>query len=648
MSRRYASPRFFSAAVVFAIAFGCLVARLAWVQVVRADHWRERAQHTSTRTVAETAERGRILDRNGDVLAVSENWMQVGVSNPRRFRSQGKVGRLAPILGVSPDTVERGLATDDRHAVLGEFRIDAGQRESLRHLPAVTLDPRVRRVRYHGDMAVALLGNVGLAGEGRTGLEARYDETLRGRPGRVLMIRDGDDNVRERRALESPVPGGDLLLTLDPHVQALVESELETAREAASAAYAQAIVMDPRDGSLLAIAQVPAQPGSGDPDEPVGRWRVVSATDVFEPGSVAKIFTAASLLQRDVADTSTVFDGLRDTTPDGRRASKHFGRGKPIRDVHPVGRVSLRHGFVRSSNIVFATAAHELLEPDEQYDDLRRFGFGQHSGLALPGESAGILRSPEHALWTMRTQATLAIGQAMAVTGLQLASAASAVLGDGTLYRPRLVHAIRHADGREEVVPPVIARRGVVHSEVAAAVRAMCVDVVEEPSGTGTRAAVPGITVGGKTGTAQVSARSGGYLDGLYNSTFIGFAPADDPRLVVVIVLHRAVGKSFFGGQVAAPAFSAIVREIAATTRLLDRGLGEPIAPVAAVSAPDLVGRSVAEIRELAERAAWGRSLPSLPGAGHVVGQLPLPGTPIHPGAAMQLAFDRGFTGGTH
>jgi len=640
MSRRYSTGRFAVVATVFALAFVALLGRFAWIQVVRSDHWRARAQVRSTDVVDEPARRGRLLDRSGRVLAATEEWTVVGVSRPTRWRREGDVARLAALLGCTVEEIDRRLRRDVRHVVLGEFRIDAATRKELLEVAPVSFERRARRVYPHGDVAASLLGLVRESGDGVTGLEAVFDDVLSGEPGRVLERRDAARIVRDRRVLEPPVDGADLRLTVDLHVQAIVERELESARLEAGAHRAQAMVLDPSTGDVIALAQTPADPEPLPDDPEMSRWRVMPATDVFEPGSVFKLFTAASLLRRGVCDTSTVFDGMREH-PDQYRSKKEFPGGYTIRDVHPVGRVSLRHAFARSSNIVFATAALELLERTEIHDDFRAFGFGEYPGVGFPGETAGILRSPDDPRWSKRTKSTLAIGQEVAVSLLQLGAGAAVVLGDGNLRRPRFVSTIERTDGTVESLPPVVRRRGVVGAEVTSRLRAMTTDVVATDYGTGSRARVAGLEVGGKTGTAQVAERGGGYIDGIYNPTFIGLAPARDPRLVMVVVFHRAPGRTATGGGVAAPVFASIVREVAASTRLLDEGVRETVTPAAMIQAPHLVGRSVAEIRELAVRASWGESLGSLPEQGSVVAQIPPPGTPMRPGARIQVAFGR-------
>lgn len=641
MSRRYASSRFFGVAVVFVLAFGALLGRLAWVQVVRAAHWKEAAQRASTHVVDEPAERGRILGSKGAVLARSETWYRVGVSRPASWRVDGDVDGLARLLGLDTSAVRRAVAADKNHVVLGEFFLEESTRRALESLGSITFTSRVQRVHTNGDMARALLGQVNLGGQGLTGLEAVYDDVLAGTPGKVVELRDAKQNVRERREVEAPRHGPDIVLTIDPQVQSLVEAQLDSARVRAEADLAQAVVMDPWTGDVIAMAQSPALPGSTVDGEDVSPWRVVPVTDVFEPGSVFKLFSAASLLSRGVCDTSTTFDGLR-TNKNQRRSKKHFEDGNfTIRDVNPVGVVSLRHAFARSSNIVLATATHNRLTSDELFGDLSSYGFGRRLGMGFPGETRGILRAPDHPKWSARTRATLAIGQEVGVNLMQLAAGASAMLGDGTLRRPRLVRELRHRNGSIEEVETVVVRRNIVAPEVTDALRAMCVDVVGEPYGTGRRARLDGIVVGGKTGTAQVAASTGGYLPGVYNPTFVGFAPASHPQLVVVIALHRAKATDVSGGGAAAPAFADLLGEIASTTTLLDAGVREAVEAVATVRAPDLVGRHVDEIRELAARAAWGTALPELPGVGTIVGQLPLPGTPMRPDAIMQLAYAR-------
>lgn len=637
MSRRYSTLRFRALVAVLAVFLVVLVGRFTWVQIVRAEHWRTEARDRSTGIVAERAPRGRILDAQGRVLAVDEPRVHVGVSRAAKWLESGDLDALSRAVGKSPRELERAMRGRDAHVrVAMSVLLDPQTRKRLERDPAITLEEAPTRARPYGRTAAHLLGLVSAAGKGVTGLEAVHDAALTGKPGWTRERRDVFREVRDRTPVVAPVPGADLELTLDLQVQGILERELERARVQADAHSAQGVVMDPWTGDVIALAQVPFEPAPL-PDQPnLDPQRVIGIADQFEPGSVFKVFTMAALLQLAVADTSDVYDGGR-TSREQRRVSRAFPGNFTIQDVHPVARVSLRHAFAVSSNIIFAAAANEAMRADEFYAALRSFGFGERLQTGLPGETRGTL--PPTKGWVPRTQPTLAIGQQVGVNLLQLATATSAVVADGDLRAPRFVRALRHADGSVRPVAPVVRRAGVVTPSVIEQIRSLCRDAVEASYGTGERARVEGLDVAGKTGTAQVS-HSRGYLKGVYSPTFVGFVPAHAPRLVVAIAVHRAPGETVYGGNTAAPCFANVVREIAASTSLLDRvDFASAVEEVDRIVAPDLVGRSVDEVQVMAERASWRVAPAELPHAGRVVGQLPRAGTPMRPGAVVQLAF---------
>lgn len=637
MTRRYSTARLRTLVIVLALVFLGLVSRFAWVQVVRAEHWRAQARTRSTEIVPERAPRGRILDVQGRVLAADEPRVHVGVSGAAQWLETGDVKALAQSVGKRTQDVEKALRGRKGHVRIAmSVLLDPATRARLERDPSITIEEAPQRAHPYGTTAAAFLGVVRSNGEGVSGLEAVHDTELAGRMGRVRERRDVYGEVRDRTPVDPPVPGADLELTLDLQVQGILERELENARVEARAHSAQGIVMDPWTGDVIALAQVPLAPEPLTDQPDLDPDRVMAAADLFEPGSVFKIFTMATLLRLAVVDTADVYDGGR-THRDQRRVKRTLVGGFEVQDVHPVGRVSLRHAFATSSNIIFAEAALQGLRDTEFFESLRAFGFGERIGSGFPGETRGIL--PEVARWVPRTQPTIAIGQRVGVNLLQLATAASATISDGDLRAPRFVRRVRHADGRVEEFAPVVRRAGLVPRRVVNTMRALCREAVAAEYGTGEMARIPGLETAGKTGTAQVGTATG-YLQGVYTPTFVGFVPAHAPRLLVVIVLHRAPGESTYGGNTAAPCFARVVGEIASSTRYLDAvSFDAEIADAERITAPQLVGRSVDEVQVLAERALWRLSRAELPAEGRVVGQLPPAGTPMRRGTVVQLAF---------
>ena len=630
MIARYSQTRFRALVVVLALGFVVVAVRLVWLQALGAGKWKARAAAAVVRVRDEPARRGRLLDRNGNLLAASEVRTDLGVTDVERFLREAWVDTLAARLSVAPEGLRRRLrAAGPGHAVILRDRVlDARTRRALRRIPLLTFTDHVRRVHPHGDLARRLLGDVTLAGEGSTGLERVFDGELAGRPGQVQTRRDSRGRVLSKRPVSPPVDGSDVVLSLDVRVQSILEEQIEAARAAVGARAAQGIVLDPRNGEVIALAQSQA-PDVTD-ERKLDPARIIAATDAFEPGSTFKIFTAAALLARSVCDTSDVYDGCG--RPEQRRSVKDFG-GFRIRDVHPVGRVSFRHAFAVSSNIVFATAALEHLQQAEFHQDLRNFGFGERTGCGLPGETTGLLAPVSR--WSGRTLPTVAIGQEISVSLLQLVSGYGALITDGRVRIPRFRVGRIDADGYVHIPSPP-GRGPVVPASIVPTLRALCREVVQRDYGSGQRARVPGLDVAGKTGTAQVS-DGHGYVAGVYTTSFVGFAPSVDPRLLVAVVLHEAHGHEVFGGNSAAPCVASVLRAIASGTEWLD---GAAVVAEAApeLAAPDLIGLDVQALHARLQGARWSLA-GEIPAAGRVVGQIPPAGTPLAPGAVLQVAW---------
>lgn len=636
MKERYPELRWRMLATLLAIGFCAIFLRLGWVQVVRGGHWEQIAKRSSTEVQTIEARRGRLLDRRGQVLARTEILTSVGVARPDRWLESAFPAEVARILGMEESEIRRRLRGRTAHTVLVQNQLlDAQERQALRCIPNMSVDTTTRRIHPHGEYARQLLGIVSHSGEGVSGLERLHEGVLAGRPGQSLLRQDAKERLRARFVLAAPLDGADVYTTLDLRVQAILERELEAARVSAEANAAQGIVLDARTGEVLALAQAPFTTPAPDGSHEVDPWRVMAATDEFEPGSVFKIFALATLLSESVADTATVFDGEGD--PDDYRSSHKFPNGRTIQDVHPVGRVSLRHAFVTSSNIIFAKAVEERLRRSEVYDAIRRFGFVERPGSGFAAEADGLLLAQEN--WTSYMMQSLAMGQGISVTLLQLASASAAVLGDGTLRAPSFAREIVGPDGSRTRLDSAVRRRNVVTPRVAEVLRVCARDVVQQPYGTARGARVEGLSVGGKTGTAQVS-NSTGYMDRIYTPTFVGAVPAEDPRLIVVIVLHGAPGEHTYGGNTAAPCFARVVGEIAARTPWLESAFDvAEVEPQSTIPAPALVGRTVEEVLELSSNSAWRVETANLPEGARAVSQIPAPGAPMRPGARMQLAW---------
>ncbi|MGE0159057.1 MAG: penicillin-binding transpeptidase domain-containing protein [Gemmatimonadales bacterium] len=527
-----------------------ICARAAQIQVLQAGHWRDlaEAQHSDDMMVA--AARGSILDRDGAPLAVSRERVRVSIA-PREIEDVGGTrALLREQLGLSRSQAERLTSRQRAWAVAPDLHAP-DVRESLRSVPGIHLERVLQRHHPHGELARSVLGGV-VDGAGSGGIEQAFERLLAGTPGREMVARDnaGREIPGERVTVVPPRSGGEVVLTIDMDLQEIAQQALMEAIESTDAHGGDVVVTDPSSGEILALVSVRDGEASS----------LAALNTPYEPGSTLKPFTVAALLERRLAT-------LDDTLDVGKTAAWSV-EGRTLHDTHvtPTGRLSLGDALRESSNIGIAMAAQEL-STGEQYENLRDFGFGVLTGIELPGEVPGTLRRPSG--WTPQSAASLAIGYEISVTPLQMAMAYGTLANGGLLMQPRLVREIRDADGAvlERFEPRVIRR--VIDEDVAEAVSAALVGVVED--GTGTAGGLTTFAVAGKTGTAWLNTGDG-YEKGAYYSSFASFFPADAPQLVVFVGLDRPAGE-YYGGAVAAPVTRATMEAaLAARATPLDRG----------------------------------------------------------------------------
>jgi cell division protein FtsI (penicillin-binding protein 3) len=401
------------------------------------------------------------------------------------------------------------------------------------------------------DLASGVLGFTDIDGTGRMGVELAYDHVLAGVPGEMAaqfdaygrVIPTGDDRRRD------PVAGRDVVLTLDRDLQWYAQRLIADQVAATHAKNGTVVVMDVKTGELLALATAP----TFDPDHLTAKDgdRLINPaiSDVYEPGSVNKVITAAAALEAGVVTPMSVVD-----VPSTYRVANHTLHDA---EKHGLEHLTFAGVLAKSSNIGTVKVAQRV-GPDRLYSMMRSFGFGEKAGIELPGDSRGLL--PKPADWSATSIGTIPIGQGISVSALQVASVYATIANGGVRVAPTIVKAIR--DNAGHVTPaPAPAQRRVVTPVVAAQIRTMLESVVSE-QGTAPKAAIPGYRVAGKTGTAQRVATSGprqGHYDGTYTSSFIGMAPADAPRFVTAVVLQGTGSHGHFGGLVAAPVFSQVM-----------------------------------------------------------------------------------------
>jgi stage V sporulation protein D (sporulation-specific penicillin-binding protein) len=613
--------------VFLALVVGILVYRIIVIQIVRHDHYLDKAERQWVRRVRWPATRGSIFDRNGSLLAATQKKYTVGVT-PKHFpRNERTEHFLSETLDLSERVIRRNLASDRpyvqlvRNVQLGEDEV-AG----LSSLPGVKLDQVHDRINPLGALPPQLIGMVNFENEGTCGVEAQFQDLLCGEEGWLLVNMDA--RAQSFRLVNAPgqrpVDGCDLYLTIDSRVQEIVDFELERAVERYDAVRGAAVVIDPYNGDILALSEKASKKrgaGNGAADD----MSLFSVSCMYEPGSTFKLITDSYLLERDAVDPFDVFyaeNGVMDFD---------FGT---FRDDHKHdGWLTFRQAFVKSSNICTIKAVMDS-DPHDFYRYILRFGFGTKTGVTLPAESEGTLRQPKH--WSARSLASISIGYEIGVTPLQMVMAYSALANGGELIAPRIALEARDQKNRTVREYPVLKVRRVFSHETADLMRDFCREVVN--SGTGVKAGVDGLEVAGKTGTSE-KVENGKYRKDKHVTSFIGFAPARDPEMVCLILLDEPKYPYFWGGESAAPLFSRIVRAVNISTDLLCSE--EPSKVTVSyrdekrVRVPSFLRLNPEQALQLASEAGLGITCSGA--AGTVYAQIPDPGTLTGRGCDVKL-----------
>jgi cell division protein FtsI/penicillin-binding protein 2 len=527
---------------VLVLAFGGLFLRAAWLQAVRAESLSAlgRTQHREQVTIP--AGRGTIYDRSGVQLALGERATTV-YANPRQIvNARAAAGAAARALGVDEDALAAKLADRTHGFVYVERQADARRAQVLQRqkIPGFGFYPEERRSYPLRSVGAQVLGFVGIDDTGLAGIEFQLDRELAGRAGQETIVRDPAGRTIDVISNRPEVDGHNVYLTLDQTIQANAESVLRDTVRKWGAKSATAIVLDPRTGAILAMAVQPGYDANAFPRAPRDFQRNRAVTDTYEPGSTYKLITVAGALSEGLVAPSTRF-----TLPYSIQVADRV-----IHDAEERGTMtySVAQILAHSSNVGAITLA-ERLGKDRLASWISRFGFGRKTGIDFPGESPGIVLPKDR--WSGSTIGNVPIGQGIAVTPVQMASAYAAIANRGVWSRPHLVD---HVDGGGR---PSLHRRRLVARPIAAELMTMLKDVVAE--GTGTYAAIPGYQVAGKTGTAQKPDERGGYSADRYVASFVGIVPASRPRLVVLVAVDEPHG-AIWGGVVAAPAFQQIAR----------------------------------------------------------------------------------------
>lgn len=535
--------------LAFIVAFALVGWRAFSLQVLQERDWVARAERQHQKSIPLIPQRGTIFDRTGEALALSMEVDSI-YAEPRKLENRDHAARLlAPILDLPLATV-RAKLSGDKGFVWLKRQVPPAISQRIRNLNLDSVGTIKEHQRFYPNSTIGaqVIGFTGLDPKGLAGIEAVYDKKLLGRGGYLVMERDalGRGIGSGEPVVEGATRGHDLHLTIDENIQYIAERELAAGVKEFNARAGAVIVLEPDSGRILAMANQPDyNPNAFSRYKPQD-WRNRAISDTFEPGSTMKVFVMASALNEGVVSPNQLIHC--------ENGSWRVG-GRTIHDSHPHGILTAEEVLKVSSNIGSAKIG-KMLERKRLHSYLRDFGFGMKSGLDLPGEENGILRDPSR--WFEIDLATISFGQGVSITPLQLATATGAIANGGYLMEPYLVEKVTDSEGQviEERQPKVV--RQVVKPEVAARVARMMETVTAEDGGTGTKARVPGYRVAGKTGTAQkVDPVTGGYSADKRIASFVGFVPAENPRMVVVVMVDEPRGQ-VYGGLVAAPVFSRI------------------------------------------------------------------------------------------
>jgi len=542
MTARVANRRIRLLIALFAAVFAAALLRAGWLQAVRAQALGNMATSQHRETIDVPPHRGTIYDRRGVELAVGSRATTV-YANPRQIQDPRAAAlSVEQTLGLDADKVYPLLADRSRGFVYIERQADPGLAQSLqeKHIAGFGFYDEERRDYPQRRVGASVLGYAGVDNKGLAGLELELDKTLTGTQGEKTIVKDPFGRTLEVVDSKPGTDGKNVYLTLDHSIQGQVERVLAETRERWAAKSASAVVMDPRTGGILAIANDPGYDANKFPDVSQDRQRNRAVTDTYEPGSTFKIVTISGALQTGLVTPSTKF-----TLPYEIQVAD-----RKIHDAEPRGTETMTTDQIlsQSSNVGVVTIA-EALGKDRVSEWIDRFGFGHPTGIDYPGESPGIVLPTEK--WSGSTIGNVPIGQGIAVTPMQMIAAYGAIANKGVLIEPHLVDRI----GDDKRVQPV--RRRILTTQTADEVRHMLREVVEE--GSGIAAQVPGYRIAGKTGTAAKPDGAGGYSTSNYVASFVGFVPAKHPRLVILVTVDEPRG-AIWGGVVAAPAFAEIAK----------------------------------------------------------------------------------------
>ncbi|HBG46875.1 MAG TPA: penicillin-binding protein [Deltaproteobacteria bacterium] len=619
----------------FFIAVFCVILfRAAQLQIIKGPELKKMASRQHNKILNLQSKRGDIYDRNLKELAVSIEVDSV-FAQPDKMGSRRTAAKvLSPILGISSQEIEKKLRGEARFVWLKrQVDLNEAQRAVVGSLDGIGIIKESRRFYPNKQLASNIIGFTGLDANGLEGVEKYYDTMLKGSSARLTGEKDAIGRVLLYEDLDKTVPlkGMEVELTIDKTIQYVAEKALKRAVDESNAKGGTAIVMDPSTGEILAMANQP----SFDPNEhkKFGQqhWRNRAIADLFEPGSTLKLFLIAAAMEENLVKPTSRFFCENGSY---RVADRVF------HDHHPYGWLTVSEILKYSSNICSAKIG-EALGKVQLYRYMKGFGFGSKNGIDLPGEASGLLRHYNN--WSKVSLHTISFGQGISVSGLQLVTALSSIANGGFLMQPYVVRSVKGPSGVVVTEShPVIVRRTM--SEATSKELTKMMTGVTEENGTGTKAALEDFDVAGKTGTAQKpDFKRGGYARGAYMASFMGFVPADNPRLAILVSIDEPKGE-YYGGLVAGPVFREIAQESLAYLGVFkensnapkaeeeeepskdDAGLTQAAVEIGPMAVPDFSGKSVRMVIRMAKERSFDVEVN---GSGRAVAQAPTPGSSI-------------------
>ena len=546
-----AKPRLYIFTIFICLWAVGICGRLVYLQIIQYGDFVQRAARQQQRTVDVSPRRGIIYDRNGQELAMSVNVdsvFAVPSEIPDQAMTASILGRVLKTDG--RDLLVRLKAQKNFAWIARKIDGETSARIRAMNLKGIYFQQEPKRFYPKRELSAQVLGYVGLDDEGLAGIERNFDDQLRGTPGKMIVSLDA-----RRKSLGSiekqPSPGENVVLTIDEKIQYIVETELDQAMADTGAIAATVVVQNPKTGEILALANRPTFNPNRSKEITPAAMKDRAVSDIYEPGSVFKTVTFSSVLEDQLAKS----DEIVDCNP-----GYIYVGGIRIRDSHHVGIVPLSKAYAESSDVA-AVKMGLRLGPDRFYKYIRDYGFGQQTGIELPGETRGLVKPPSR--WSAASIGAMSIGQEVGVTPLQLVSMISAIANDGTYTPPRIVAGVTPPSNQyQQVIFRPATQRHVISPMTSVMMKKMMEEVVL--FGTGRRAILNGYTSAGKTGTAQkVDPATGRYSKTEYVATFVGFAPVNNPALTILVSIDSPRGLHQ-GGQVSAPVFNRVAQKVLA------------------------------------------------------------------------------------